>query len=182
MEKEEKNITKPKSETKTEVSPVIEKKREAENERQQLVELLASADKDRVAALTNFAGGMDGIPTTPLRSRLHGFLMTLKGYKAGSSRPSEIVDSAFGKLLDLAVELLRGEVSISTLEFAMKGLTYDADVAKAANEASEKAKAEMTKSQPHTDGIPHLSGSGPIPETGNQFVRDNIFSLADGAR
>lgn len=122
------------------------------------------------------------IPHSTFSTALSRSLTMLSGYIAGSGDSPEMLDEAVLRLLTLAFDIARGNISPEYVKDAIRACSYEKDVASARAEGVVEGRNTRISQLMEQDGrgreaVPRLA-----PSSGTQNRPESIFTLANSAR
>ncbi len=110
----------------------------------------------------------------------------LQEREASGELSSDELDDAFGFLMEIIHDGVKGIFKPETIDLAIKALRHDSDVADAAQEGEVRGRnsriSEKLRKRESGDGMPQLAGKNrttPPPKSRDEM---DIFELARGAR
>lgn len=121
-------------------------------------------------------------PYSAFSSALSRSLTMLQGYIAGSGDSPEMLDEVVLRLLTLAFDIARGNISPEYVKDAIRARSYEKDVAAARADGEVKGRNMrisqlMEQEERGKEAIPRLA-----PSAGTQSRSESIFTLANAAR
>lgn len=166
------------SESDTDESPLIEESSEQEDSADD--DVMTGDDKPMNDSEESAAD--DENEESPFEKNLAESVLRLEGFRAGRGISEDEFRGAVKELIRISEKCRDGVIDVESIEFAIKGLTFDRHVAQSRHEGEIEGRNAGIRSfleqSDESDGLPSPGGGG-VVTTGRE---SSIFSLAGQAR